>query len=122
MGKTLLFKENILNAGIVKPNDIIQFEFELNEGIEGHQIDYIKPDCPVCTKIQLIGNKVKGSIDVAKAAYQYNKGRTPASKVMMVFLNDGRSEWIGKKDTKEMIANPEKLKERLNVVYIVLNE
>jgi hypothetical protein len=39
MPKTKLFKDNVLAAGKKSPEDIIKFEFELNDGITGDQID-----------------------------------------------------------------------------------
>lgn len=121
MPQSKLFKENQLVAGVKNPTDIISFEFELNEGITEDQIDHIVPDCQVCTKAKLIGNKIIGTVDVSKAQYQYNSGKTPMNKTVFIYVNDGRPRFIGKDKTKEVMANPDKEFERLNIVFVVEN-
>ena len=121
MPQTKLFKENTLAAGIKSPNDIIEFEFELNEGVTGDQIDQIATSCGVCTKAWYDQdvNKIIGTLDVSKAQGQYNMGQTPINKTIIVYLNDGRRRFIGKEGTKESIADPKKEMERLNIACVV---
>lgn len=107
-------------AGVVTPSDVIEFEFELADGVDVDQIDHIVPDCQVCTKAKLVGNKVVGTLDLAKAQHQYNAGKTPVTKTVYIYLNDGKSRFIGKPKTKEVMANPEKGLERLNIACVVV--
>lgn len=119
MAKGILFKSTVIAAGVKAPNDIIKFEFELNEGVTPDQIDHHTPDCLICTKAKLIGNKLVGSLDLSKAQMQYNAGKTPINKVLYVYLNDGKPRFIGKEKTKEAMVNPEKGLERLTVACVV---
>lgn len=119
MPQTKLFKENLLAAGIKTPDDVISFEFELNDGITGEQIDHIVPDCGVCTKAKLVGNKIVGTVTLSKAQVSYNPGKTPVTKNVYVYLNDGHPRFIGKDKTKEVMANPDKQFERLNIACVV---
>jgi hypothetical protein len=118
MSETKLFKENVIAAGVKSVNDIIKFEFPLKEDISGDQIFAIRPDCGSCTKAKLIDNKIVGTIDVSKAG-KYEKSSTPMSKIITIYLNDGRHIYKGKEGTKEFIADPKKEKERLNVAFVV---
>lgn len=119
MPQTKLFKNNVLALGTRKPEDVVSFEFELNEGVTEDQIEYIVPDCGVCTKAKLVGNKIEGTIDLARAQAQYNDGKTPITKTILVYINDGRPRFVGKPKTKEVMANQEKEFERLNIACVV---
>jgi hypothetical protein len=81
----------------------------------------IVTSCGVCTKAELNteGTKIVGTLDLSKAQMQYNKGTTPITKNVTVFLNDGRRRFIGKEGTKVSIVNPDKEFERLNIACVV---
>lgn len=115
-----LFKETNLTFGEVKEDAVINFEFELKEGVDVDQIEYHKVDCGACTKARLEGNKIIGQVDVSKAVYNLQQEKTPVTKFVHVYINDGRPSWVGKEGTKEGIFNKEKETERLFINFVVL--
>ena len=121
MPKTVLFKENIHTFGQKNISKTIEFEFELNDGVTKDQIDWIKPDCGICTTVELNpeGTKVVGKT-VLEKAWNYVDDVTPITKVIFVYLNDGEPEFIVDPVTKNRKPNDKKGLERLNISGIVV--
>lgn len=120
MPKTLLFKENIHTFGQKDINETINFEFELNDGVTEDQIEWLKPDCGICTTVRLSEDKKKvvGQTVLAKA-WDYVDRATPITKYVLIYLNDGEPEWIIDPETKTRKINDKKGIERLNISGIV---
>ena len=109
-----------IGAGIKNEKDFINFEFELNDWVDPDKhIDWVEPDCNVCTKVECRDNKIVGRIDVSKAQLQYNKGRTPITKMVFVYHKDGEPRFEGAPKTRKKITNKNKTVEKLNIAFVV---
>lgn len=115
-----IVKTNVIAAGQRSVNDKISFEFQLQDDIDGEKIiDYIWPDCVICTKVRLEGNKIKGTIDIEKVQ-PYIASRTVVNKIIFVALNDGEDFFKGKEKSKNRITNPRKKVLKLNITFVVI--
>lgn len=121
MRKAKLVKNNIIPFGEVSKNHIVKFSFQLDDNLDGSNIDYVVPDCPVCTKVEYDKetNTIKGTLELSKAQTQYTQSTTPVNKVIMVFENDGEPQFVGDPVTKKRYFNDKKGVQRLTLAGIV---
>lgn len=115
MPATDFFKENVFPYAPVKEGDLIDFEFELKEGITWDQVEYYYPDCGGCTKARIEGNKILGQVDTTKVFLQ--EGNNNITKVVYVKINDGQPFYKAKDDgSKQREYNTNVKLERLQIV------
>lgn len=118
------FVNTKMTGGLRKERDKINFEFKLKEGIDGeNEIEYISVSCGACTVAEYVKetNSIIGVLDLQKAKNNYDLGKTPINKNVIVFYNDGQPHFISGAD-KKMKVNPKKKKDVLTISSVVLKQ